>query len=84
MNIRIRHLTRYLYPESVQFNPHRILLRPRENPQLQVLEFNLSVSPPARVRWMTDPLENHIAVVHFTEPSNEIRIEAGILVSLHT
>lgn len=83
MNVRIRHLTRYCYPESVQFNPHRILLRPRENPQLRVLEFDLSVHPSARVRWMTDALENNIAVAFFTEASNEIRIEADILCTLH-
>jgi transglutaminase-like putative cysteine protease len=78
MNLSIRHLTRYTYSEQVQFNPHRVLLRPRENPCIRVVDFQLQVSPAARVRWMSDPFENHIALLHFEETASEIRIEALI------
>jgi len=82
VKISIRHLTRYTYPQQVQFSPHRVLLRPRESPLLRVEDMRLQVTPAAKVRWMTDPFENHIAVLHFEEPSDEIRIEAAILASL--
>ena len=84
MKVRIHHLTHYQYPEAVQFTPHRVLLHPKESPQIRVTDFDLSVSPEAQVRWMTDALENDIAVLHFVEPSAEMRIEASILVNLHT
>jgi hypothetical protein len=65
VKISIRHLTRYSYPERVQFTPHRVLLRPRESPLLRVHDLRLQVAPAARIRWMTDAFENQIAVLHF-------------------
>ena len=82
MVVKIRHLTHYHYTESVQFTPHRVLLRPRESPQLRVLKFDLQVAPPAQVRWMTDPFENHIAMLQFREDAADIRIEAEIKVEV--
>lgn len=82
MRISIRHITRYTYPEAVQFTPHRILLRPRENPSLRVLSMNLKVEPAANIKWMVDSFENHIAVAYLEEQANEIRIEANILTEL--
>jgi len=82
MNVRIVHQTRYHYPETVQFTPHRIYLRPREDAHIRVESFDLEVHPRARLHWMTDPYENQIAVVHFQEPSNQIRISAEIEVTL--
>jgi len=82
MLIRIHHLTRYQYTETVQFTPHRILLRPRENPHVRVRALDLSVSPSAQVRWMTDAYENPVAVASFEHLASEIRIEARIDVAL--
>ncbi len=82
MNVRIVHQTRYHYPETVQFTPHRIYLRPREDTQVRVESFELEIHPRARLLWMTDPYENQIAVAHFQEASDEIRLHAEIEVSL--
>lgn len=82
MILSIRHETRYTYPESVQLSPHRILLYPREHPQLRVLDFQLRIDPEARLHWMADAFENHIAVAWFGTLADSIRIDASIRVSL--
>jgi transglutaminase-like putative cysteine protease len=84
MKISIHHLTRYTYPEQVQFTPHRILLRPRENPSLRVLSMDLKVQPSASIKWMVDSFENQIAVAYFEEQSSEILVEANIVTELLT
>jgi transglutaminase-like putative cysteine protease len=84
MKISIRHVTRYTYPEQVQFTPHRILLRPRENPSLRVLSMDLNVQPAASIKWMVDSFENQIAVAYFEEQSDVIEVEANILTELLT
>ena len=84
MRILIQHTTRYTYPEEVQFTPHRILLRPRENPSLRVLSMDLKIEPAASIKWMADSFENQIAVAYFEAPSSAIHIEATILTELLT
>lgn len=82
MLVRIHHLSHYRYTEAVRFTPHRILLRPRENPQVRVREFSLSFSPEAQAHWMTDAFDNPVAVANFSTAADEIRIEASLAVEL--
>lgn len=82
MRIAIHHVTRYTYPEEVQFTPHRVLLRPRETPHSHVVNMRLEIQPEARVKWRVDPFENQIAGVYFTRPADHINVAASILVEL--
>jgi transglutaminase-like putative cysteine protease len=84
MLLSIQHKTHYRYPESVQFTPHRILLRPREHHTLGVESFELRIEPEARVHWMVDAYENQLAVVNFLHKSDEMRVEARLTASLQT
>lgn len=84
MLLSIQHKTHYRYPESVQFTPHRILLRPKDHHSLSVETFDLRIEPEAKVHWMVDAYENQLAVVNFQRPSSELRIEAHLTTSLRT
>ena len=84
MIISIHHLTRYTSPEEVHFTPHRVLLRPRESPSLRVTSMNLEIRPAASLKWMTDSFENQIAALYFSEPSNEILVDARIELELQS
>lgn len=76
MKLRITHHTRYTYDQEVQFLPHLVYLRPRENPLLQVDRFTLTVHPEPQVHWMRDDFDNLPATLHFTSSGRSLEIEA--------
>ena len=77
MNLTINHLTRYSYDREVQFQPHLLYLRPRENPLLAVKSFAFSFQPAARVNWMRDDFDNLPASAHFAEPATVLEIRSA-------
>lgn len=44
---------------------------------MRLLETNLTISPPAKVRWLHDVFGNSIAVATFAEPAPELRFESN-------
>jgi transglutaminase-like putative cysteine protease len=55
MRYRIRHLTRYLYQQSVTLRPHTLRLRPRSDGAQQIIHFDLAVNPsPVQQATLTD------------------------------
>jgi transglutaminase-like putative cysteine protease len=76
MRLKISHVTRYEYDHAVQFHPHLLYLRPRENPLLSIESFDLSFSPHARIRWMRDDFDNLPASAHFDESASCLQIAA--------
>jgi len=82
MKIAIHHVTRYAYPEEVQFTPHRALVRPRENPCTRVESIQLHIEPEASVKWRVDPYENQIAGIYFKRPADRIIVDTSIVVDL--
>ena len=76
MKLSISHLTRYTYDREVQFLPHLLYLRPRDNPLLQVNSFAFTFSPEARVNWMRDDFDNLPASAHFDAPANTLQIQS--------
>lgn len=83
MRLHISHATHYHYDRVVQFQPHLLYLRPRENPLLRVHEFAFVFQPEARVEWMRDDFDNLPASVHFLRDSDtlEIRSECEVTTS---
>ncbi len=78
--LRIRHLTRYEYSAPVNFEPHRLVLRPREGHDLRVEALNLVLSPDATLVWTRDIFGNSIAHAHFTAPATELVISSDVTV----
>jgi len=62
--------------------PHRLLLRPRENHDARIESSGLEIFPAHALQWKRDVLDNSVALVGFTEPSDRLRI-AGRMVIQH-
>jgi len=79
----VRHTTVYRYASPVEFGEHRLMLRPRDSHDLRVIETNLSFSLPASVRWLHDVFSNSVAIVSFSAPADELRIESSLLLETY-
>lgn len=77
MKLRVSHLTRYEYAQSVSFSPHALYLRPRETPFLRVGRFKFNISPNAKVTTGLDSFDNIVTSVYFWDraPALNIRTE---------
>lgn len=80
--IRIRHTTVYHYCSAVRLNPHRLMLRPRESRELQLLSHDLTVSPDATITWAHDVSGNAIATAAFNGMTDTLRIESTLELKL--
>ncbi len=78
--LSVRHVTRYSYANPVTFQPHRLMLRPRDSHDLRLVGAELTLLPGGNVRWLHDVFGNSVAVVDFAEPSNELRIESVLTI----
>ena len=65
LNLHIHHRTRHTYESEVSFGDHRCFLRPRESHGIRVHAFDLTTTPEARQRWMTDAEGNVVRVCTF-------------------
>jgi transglutaminase-like putative cysteine protease len=74
--LTVRHLTAYRYARPVAFGPHRLMLRPRDSHDLRLVRTELTLSPPARMRWMHDVFGNSVAIADFTGEAAELTIES--------
>ncbi len=78
--INISHITEYLFPGPVTLLPHRLLLRPRENHNVRIESSVLEISPAHTLKWQRDVLDNSVALVGFTEPSDQLRILSSVVI----
>jgi len=72
--LSIEHRTSYSYRCPVQLTPYRLLLRPREGPDLLLRHHQITVSPEGKVAWTADVFGNAIATLTFSEPTYQIEI----------
>ena len=80
--IRISHTTVYHYRSAVSLSPHRLMLRPRESRELQLLSHELTVSPDATIAWAHDVSGNAVATASFTGKTDTLRIESNLELDL--
>jgi transglutaminase-like putative cysteine protease len=80
--VRISHTTVYHYRTPVSLSPHRLMLRPRESRELQLLSHTLKVSPDATVTWANDVWGNAIATASFSGQTDVLRIESKLELDL--
>ena len=78
--LRIRHRTVYSYLFPVAFAPHRLVLRPREGPDLRVEAMTLTITPASSRVWTRDIFGNSVAHVHFSGSANELVIDSEVTV----
>ena len=68
--LRIQHRTHYRYHFPVTFEPHRLVIRPREGHDLRVEELAMIIEPRATLVWTRDIFGNSIAHAHFQPTSH--------------
>lgn len=78
--LRIVHRTHYRYAVPVTFEPHRLVVRPREGHDLRVERLDLAIFPAAEVLWARDLFGNSVAHVHFQEKAAELRFDVDVTV----
>lgn len=64
-HLQIKHLTTYEYTNTVEFLPHKLLLRPREGHDIRIVSSRLEITPAHQVKWHRDVHDNCVAVVTF-------------------
>ena len=79
MKIRIQHRTTYRYAEPIRLGPHRVMVRPREGHDLHIESSILTIRPGHVTHWMRDVNGNSIALVDFTERSDELMIYSELV-----
>ncbi len=79
--LRIRHITRYRYARPVRFGEHRMMLRPREDPDQALLSELLRITPePVDLRIEQDGHGNFVAVARFSGAANELCFDSELVV----
>src|ERR1700674_1519260 len=77
--LTIRHVTAYHYKQPVAFGEHRMMLRPRDDGDQNVLESELEITPePSQLSWTRDIFGNHVATARFPNRASELRFESAI------
>jgi transglutaminase-like putative cysteine protease len=79
--LSVRHVTTYRYAQPVAFGEHRLMMRPRADDDLAVLDERLEIFPPPEtLSSAPDAHGNTVTVVTFAERSAELRFESRITV----
>lgn len=78
IRIHIDHETTYRYAQPVRFEPHQLMVRPREGHDLRIEQSNLAINVPHQIRWLRDIYDNSIARVHFHEPAELLSLRSRV------
>ena len=74
--LKIHHTTTYRYHQSVALGPHRLMLRPRESRDLQLISSKVMVTPTPVITWAHDVFGNAIATATFQSMTNHLVIDS--------
>ena len=72
VHFEIRHTTTYKYANPVRFGTHKAMFLPRPAVRGRLLSWSARTNPPAKIRWVSDPLADNITVMEFSEPGPEL------------
>lgn len=81
-SLRIHHRTTYRYREAVAFGPHRLMLRPRESRDLQLIGFEMTVTPTPQVTWAHDIWGNAVATATFQSMHDTMVVDSVAQIEL--
>lgn len=80
--LKVRHVTRYRYARPVGFGEHRMMLRPRQDPDQRLVFERLKITPePANLHIERDRLGNFVAIARFGAPAEELCFESELVVA---
>jgi transglutaminase-like putative cysteine protease len=82
--LTITHRTTYRYDGRVRFGRHRLVLRPREGHDLQIVAMDLTIEPAHRLAWARDVHGNSLALVDFHHPAESLEILNVVTIERHT
>ena len=75
--LSIAHITTYAYRQPVSLGEHRLMVRPRESYDQQLLDARIDIDPaPAEVRWLHDVFGNAVAIAAFEGTASHLYIAA--------
>ena len=80
--LKITHLTEYRFFSPVTLQPHRLLLRPREGPEIHIESSSLEIFPTCHIKWQRDALDNAAAVIDFQESAQTLSINSEVILQL--
>ena len=72
--LKILHTTTYRFSERVRLLPHRLMLRPRESPELRLISSLVTVTPHATLTWAQDVFGNEVATATFQMTASSLAI----------
>lgn len=78
---RITHDTAYFFSGVVTLEPHRLLLRPREDHETRIESFELFITPQCTWRWHRDVEGNSVALATFTQNTAQLLIRSRLIIS---
>lgn len=82
--LRVRHVTTYRYRQPVAFGEHRIMVRPRDGHDQQLITAEIDIDPtPASLRWVHDVFGNCVALARFDRRAAELRFDCRISLDHH-
>jgi transglutaminase-like putative cysteine protease len=77
--LTVRHSTVYHYRQPVRLGEHRMMFRPKESHDLQLIRTTLVIDPnPSHLRWLHDPFDNSVAVATFEGTTSKLRFESEV------
>ncbi|MBV8972462.1 MAG: transglutaminase family protein [Sphingomonadaceae bacterium] len=75
--LSIAHITTYAYSQPVTFGEHRLMVRPRESYDQQLLAARIDIDPaPSELRWLHDVFSNAVAIASFDAAATHLYIAA--------
>ncbi|MEI9890563.1 MAG: transglutaminase N-terminal domain-containing protein [Caulobacteraceae bacterium] len=79
MRLTVVHTTTYSFARPVRFNPHRLMLRPRGDQDLRVLDYALRCSPAAQLVESQDVFGNLVTTALFDQPADRLEIVSRLI-----
>ncbi len=77
---KIVHRTYYNYSVPILLGSHNLLLRPREDYELRIESFALTITPDASLLWHRDIEGNSVAIANFILPTSQLLIESEVII----
>lgn len=78
--LRISHNTTYCYSNTVTFQPHQLLMRPRDGHDLRIESSKLEIVPAHAMRWHRDVYNNSVAIVTFEAPADHLKVTSEVVI----
>jgi transglutaminase-like putative cysteine protease len=77
--LSIRHVTRYRYRNPVALGEHRMMFRPHESHDQQLLSADLAICPtPCKINYLRDIFGNSVGVATFTGRTTDLVFDSYV------